>query len=803
MRVRIHGLKANPELNGCTGLVCGDCDAATGRWTIRLDLDNSLKQLLPANIKVVSGVASSEENLAAASRAWCEAKAVHKRTSDALVKCEKIVLQGDPRWKADSSSDACQDCSTKFSLTTWRHHCRVCGLLFCDSCSQHRKRGCEACLVLLQTGSCACSLPSHRDFAVCNSCNQRGCRSSDAEKLQSQLQTNSATIASLEQEIRSAGGATDAKSLLVAGCSIQQLESANIDASLASLKSIGCDARTLKNAGVGISLLKSAGFNAAALLLAGHDVAALLAASLSVADLKSAGVTAAVLKSAGCSLEKLQAAGYDASALKLAGFSLDELKRSGFSALQLHNAGFDSIALKASGFSTHDLMAFEPNALFEASVSDEAAARHAYLDCLEAALPLCDAGYKIAGAASDYDEAALILSIQKSARAILAGIVKPISKADIRAGLDKMPEVWKLEQTALENQIQPAKESAARRTAQLLEQEKAAFDGHDFALARQMKEAKEASTRDGERAVTELQALLQAAKTASQRLEQQAQAILGFKPNISGQDSKSLLPVIKPPKAAAYDAAAFRAGGCDCAIKVAGFTFAEAKAAGCDVASCESAGWDLSSLILEFGFDAVFAAGCDMSSMNLCFVYNGHAYKSLADHDPRSTQAIDESKKLYNLDPAWHICPRTPDALRVCASCPWAAYALVLADGSAHWTALAPTAKSTFRPGKEAASSGCLRTEKGQYGIYDACRSSASADAFYACRCYPGPAYQAKVVGETVYRVCHACREGCSFRHSRNDDVYCPCFYASCHGPSPCRRRSCPCSDVLLRRILN
>jgi hypothetical protein len=117
---------------------------------------------------------------------------------------------------------------------------------------------------------------------------------------------------------------------------------------------------------------------------------------------------------------------------------------------------------------------------------------------------LCDACYKKAGDASDYDEAETVLSIQKSARTILAGILKPVSKADIKAGLDKMLQVWKLEQAGLKDQIQAAKESAARRTAQLLEQEKAAFAGQDFALAKQMKEAKEASARDGERAVTEL-----------------------------------------------------------------------------------------------------------------------------------------------------------------------------------------------------------------------------------------------------------------------------------------------------------
>ena len=80
-------------------------------------------------------------------------------------------------------------------------------------------------------------------------------------------------------------------------------------------------------------------------------------------------------------------------------------------------------------------------------------------------------------------------------------------------------------------------------------------------------------------------------------------------------------------------------------------------------------------------------------------VHNGHVYKSLADHDPHSTTAINEYNKLYNLDPPWELCPNTPDALHVCKTYPWAAYALVLADGSAHWTALAPSANASFKPG--------------------------------------------------------------------------------------------------------
>ena len=80
-------------------------------------------------------------------------------------------------------------------------------------------------------------------------------------------------------------------------------------------------------------------------------------------------------------------------------------------------------------------------------------------------------------------------------------------------------------------------------------------------------------------------------------------------------------------------------------------------------------------------------------------VYNGYEYKSLADHDPHSTVVMDEWNKLYSMDAHWQLCPNTPDALHVCKTYPWAAYALVFADGSAHWTALAPSWDASLKPG--------------------------------------------------------------------------------------------------------
>jgi hypothetical protein len=146
-----------------------------------------------------------------------------------------------------------------------------------------------------------------------------------------------------------------------------------------------------------------------------------------------------------------------------------------------------------------------PCSEFEAAISDQAAARHAYLDCLDVALPMCDAIYKQAGDASDYDEAAIVKSAQKTIRTILAGIAKPTSKADIRAGLDDRRQEWQVEQTDIGRQIQAVKTSADKKADKHLVQEKIAFAGEDFALAKREKEAKEAAKRDGERDVKELQ----------------------------------------------------------------------------------------------------------------------------------------------------------------------------------------------------------------------------------------------------------------------------------------------------------
>ncbi|KAJ2827421.1 hypothetical protein GGI24_002650 [Coemansia furcata] len=41
-------------------------------------------------------------------------------------------------WEPDEATAVCRQCSRRFSLFLRRHHCRRCGLVFCDSCSSRR-----------------------------------------------------------------------------------------------------------------------------------------------------------------------------------------------------------------------------------------------------------------------------------------------------------------------------------------------------------------------------------------------------------------------------------------------------------------------------------------------------------------------------------------------------------------------------------------------------------------------------------------------------------------------------------------
>jgi len=248
-----------------------------------------------------------------------------------------------------------------------------------------------------------------------------------------------------------------------------------------------------------------------------------------------------------------------------------------------------------------------------------AVARHAYLDALQAALPACDAGKTKAKDDKNYDDAARFAAIAKIMRAALAGFEKPRSKAEIKASLDggliaHIVQEYQREidaaKSELDRRVQAAEEDAKRKSAPLLDQEKAAAAKDDFALAETKKKEREKSERDGKSAVSKIRTELQVCRITasplvqpppphvlawcddgmiaqarlsaiekrepnprekSKDLEQRARAILSHTPAPAAQDSASLSALLLPPKAAAYDFAAFRAAGCDPAtMKTAG-----------------------------------------------------------------------------------------------------------------------------------------------------------------------------------------------------------------------------------------
>lgn len=49
-----------------------------------------------------------------------------------------LQLSESERWAEDASAATCEACSARFTEFTRRHHCRLLGLVVCDSCSGRR-----------------------------------------------------------------------------------------------------------------------------------------------------------------------------------------------------------------------------------------------------------------------------------------------------------------------------------------------------------------------------------------------------------------------------------------------------------------------------------------------------------------------------------------------------------------------------------------------------------------------------------------------------------------------------------------
>lgn len=78
-------------------------------------------------------------------------------------------------WQPDESVDTCTDCGNAFEWSNPKHHCRLCGLIFCDSCSRHKLIVPEEDLVIRPRGFLGDLVAQEEDDfrepqRICNKC---------------------------------------------------------------------------------------------------------------------------------------------------------------------------------------------------------------------------------------------------------------------------------------------------------------------------------------------------------------------------------------------------------------------------------------------------------------------------------------------------------------------------------------------------------------------------------------------------------------------------------------------------------
>ena len=57
-----------------------------------------------------------------------------------LISQEESSATGAGAWEKDSMAVDCKICTKEFSLARRKHHCRNCGGIFCDACSDNKMK---------------------------------------------------------------------------------------------------------------------------------------------------------------------------------------------------------------------------------------------------------------------------------------------------------------------------------------------------------------------------------------------------------------------------------------------------------------------------------------------------------------------------------------------------------------------------------------------------------------------------------------------------------------------------------------
>ena len=88
-------------------------------------------------------------------------------TGGKIPACIPVMTRGGSTvvWQPDDDVEGCNECLSKFTMIVRRHHCRVCGLIFCDSCCP--KTACTSTGSLSSSGSSGMIMER-----TCYSCNK-------------------------------------------------------------------------------------------------------------------------------------------------------------------------------------------------------------------------------------------------------------------------------------------------------------------------------------------------------------------------------------------------------------------------------------------------------------------------------------------------------------------------------------------------------------------------------------------------------------------------------------------------------